>query len=49
MLLPGLYRKLIDVDVKELYAAVSGADKDLVLVGLGPGGVVERILGVKAV
>ena len=33
VLFPGLYGKIIDADVEELYGAISGCDDDLVLVG----------------
>jgi len=46
VLLPALHGELRDGDVEELDGAVAAADDDLVLVGLGPGGVEEGVLGI---
>jgi len=47
VLLPGLHRKLVQGNIKELDGPIARSDYDLVLVGFGPGKVIERVLGIK--
>ena len=45
--LPGADGEVVQGDVEEFYAAVATGGEDLILVGLGPCGIEEGILGVK--
>lgn len=45
--LPGLHRKFIQGNIEELDGPVARGDYDLVLVGFGPGKVIERVLSIK--
>ena len=47
VLFPGLNGEIVQTDVEEFDGAVAGSDKTLILVGFGPGEVVEGVLGVK--
>ncbi len=47
VLLPGLHRKLVQGNIEELDGPIARSDYDLVLMGFGPGKVIERVLGIK--
>lgn len=40
--------KVVDTEVKELERAIATCDNELVLVDLGPGEIVEGVIGIKA-
>ena len=47
VLLPGADGEVVQGDIEEFYTAVATGGEDLVLVGLGPRGIEEGILGVE--
>jgi hypothetical protein len=47
VLLPGSDGEVVQGDIKEFYTAIATGSEDLVLVGLGPCGIEEGILGVE--